>query len=78
MTTSTFTIFNRGFGIWQNFDAVLRYSRATMCGIAVFLPPLCPPPIALFHFFVYCEISKSKIEKVSNVSCKPQINHLHN
>ena len=43
LTTSTFTICNRGFGIWLNFDAVLRYSRATMCGIAVFVPPLRSP-----------------------------------
>ena len=39
-----FPICNCGFGIWLNFDAVLRYSRATMCGIAVFVPPLRPPP----------------------------------
>ena len=39
-----FPICNCGFGIWLNFDAVLRYSRATMCGIAVFAPPLRPPP----------------------------------
>ena len=36
-------ICNCGFGIWLIFDAVLRYSRATMCGIAVFVPPLRPP-----------------------------------
>ena len=38
-----FLICNCAFGIWLNFDAVLRYSRATMCGIAVFVPPLRPP-----------------------------------
>ena len=38
-----FPICNCSFGIWLNFDAVLRYSRATMCVIAVFVPPLRPP-----------------------------------
>ena len=38
-----FPICNCGFGIWVNCDAVLQYSRATMCGIAVFVPPLRPP-----------------------------------
>ena len=48
MTTSTFfPIFNCGFGISLNFDAVLRDSRATMCGIVVFVPPLRPPPVKL-------------------------------
>ena len=36
-------ICNCGFGIWLIFDAVLRYSRATMYGIAVSVPPLRPP-----------------------------------
>ena len=26
----------RFFGIWGNFDVVLRFSLSTMCGIAVF------------------------------------------
>ena len=42
-----FSISNCGFGIWVNCDAVLKYSRATMCSIAVFPPPpplLRPPP----------------------------------
>ena len=38
-----FPICNCGFGIWVNCDAVLQYSRATMCGIMVFVPPLRPP-----------------------------------
>ena len=37
-----FLFCNCGFGIWVNCDAVLRYSCATMCGIAVFVPPLRP------------------------------------
>ena len=45
-----FPICNCGFGIWLNFDAVLRYSRATMCGMVVFVPPLRPPPNhVIFH-----------------------------
>ena len=39
---------NCGFGIWVNCDAALRYSRATMCGIAVFVPPLHPPHLLIF------------------------------
>ena len=45
-----FPIGNCGFGIWLNCDAVLRYSRATMCGIAVFVPPLRPPQFTNFAF----------------------------
>ena len=31
--------------------AVLRYSRATTCGIAVFVPPLRPPPLCWYAAF---------------------------
>ena len=37
-------ICNCGFDIWVNFDALLRFSLSTTCGIAVFVPPLRPPP----------------------------------
>ena len=38
-----FTICNCGFGIWVNFDAVLRFSFSTTCGIAVFGALTRPP-----------------------------------
>ena len=49
-----FPICNCGFGIWLNFDAVLRDSRDTLCGFAVFVAPLRPPRSTVFMSQLLC------------------------
>ena len=58
-----FPICNSGFGIWINFDAVLRYSRTTMCGIAVFIPPLRRPPHCLRWHYERVSLTSSNWRK---------------
>ena len=62
-----FPFFKCGFGIWLNLDAVLRDSRATMCGIAVFVPPLRPPPAVRFSYFFAKKTSWTLLGGLSKV-----------
>ena len=44
LRTATSSHLQLRFRYLGKFDAVLRFSLSTKCGIAVFVPPLRPPP----------------------------------